>query len=226
MRGPVDVPELVRYGATKNVKVWIWLYSTSVMRQMKEAFALYEKWGVAGLKIDFINRDDQEGIQFYYDVAREAAAHHLMVDFHGASKPWGIERTYPNVVSYEGVIGMEQSRAGRRDSPVSRTVLPFTRMLAGPVDYTPGGFNNVTEDNFVARDTSPMVMGTRAQHLALYVVFQTPFQMVSDSPQAYRDQPGFQLLRTCRLRGMRRGLSRARWGSLFRLHGVRAGIGT
>jgi alpha-glucosidase len=195
MRGPVDVPELVRYGATKNVKVWIWLYSTSVMRQMKEAFALYEKWGVAGLKIDFINRDDQEGIQFYYDVAREAAAHHLMVDFHGASKPWGIERTYPNVMSYEGVIGMEQSRAGRRDSPVSRTVLPFTRMLAGPVDYTPGGFNNVTEDGFIARDTSPMVMGTRAQHLALYVVFQTPFQMVSDSPQAYRDQPGFQFIK-------------------------------
>jgi alpha-glucosidase len=195
MRGPVDVPELVRYGATKNVKVWIWLYSTAVMRQMKEAFALYEKWGVVGLKIDFINRDDQQGLQFYYDVAREAAAHHLMVDFHGASKPWGIERTYPNVMSYEGVIGMEQSRAGRRDSPVSRTVLPFTRMLAGPIDYTPGGFNNVTEDNFVARDIEPMVMGTRAQHLALYVVFQTPFQMVSDSPQAYRDQPGFQFIR-------------------------------
>jgi alpha-glucosidase len=195
MRGPVDVPELVRYGATKNVKVWIWLHSAEVMRQMKEAFALYDKWGVAGLKIDFINRDDQEGIQFYYDVAREAAAHHLMVDFHGASKPWGIERTYPNVMSYEGVIGMEQSRAGRRDSPVSRTVLPFTRMLAGPVDYTPGGFNNVTEDGFVARDINPMVMGTRAQHLALYVVFQTPFQMVSDSPQAYKNQPGFQFIK-------------------------------
>ncbi len=195
MRGPVDVPELVRYATAKNVKVWIWLHSVDVMRQMKEAFALYEKWGVVGLKIDFINRDDQQGIQFYYDVAREAAAHHLMVDFHGASKPWGIERTYPNVMSYEGVIGMEQSRAGRRDSPVSRTVLPFTRMLAGPVDYTPGGFNNVTEADFIARGTGPMVMGTRAQHLALYVVFQTPFQMVSDSPQAYRDQPGFQFIR-------------------------------
>jgi len=195
MRGPVDVPELVHYGATKNVKVWIWLYSTSVMRQMKEAFALYEKWGVAGLKIDFINRDDQQGVQFYYDVAREAAAHHLMVDFHGASKPWGIERAYPNVMSYEGVIGMEQSRAGRRDGPVSRTVLPFTRMLAGSIDYTPGGFNNVTEDNFVARGNGPMVMGTRAQHLALYVIFQTPFQMVSDSPQAYKDEPGFQFIK-------------------------------
>ncbi|MCU1320607.1 MAG: hypothetical protein JWM43_256 [Acidobacteriaceae bacterium] len=200
LRGPVDVPELVRYAATKKVKVWIWLYSTSVMRQMKEAFALYEKWGVAGVKIDFINRDDQQGIQFYYDVGREAAAHHIMVDFHGASKPWGIERTFPNVLSYESVLGMEQSKAGRRDNPVTRTTFPFTRMLAGPLDYTAGSFHNSTEDSFVARMKEPMVMGTRASQLALYVVLQTPFQMVSDSPQSYVDasgkaEPGFQFLR-------------------------------
>ena len=194
LRGNVDVPELVRYAAAKHVKVWIWLYSTSVMEQMKEAFPLYEKWGVAGVKIDFINRDDQDGIKFYYDVAREAAEHHLMVDFHGASKPWGIERTYPNVLSYEAVLGAENSKVARRDSPVDRSVFPFTRMVAGPLDYTPGGFNNVTEDNFVGRDKSPMVMGTRAQQLALYVVFQTPFQMVSDSPQAYAHQPEFQFI--------------------------------
>lgn len=194
LRGNVDVPELVRYATTKHVKVWIWLYSTSVMEQMKEAFPLFEKWGVAGVKIDFINRDDQEGIKFYYDVAREAAEHHLMVDFHGASKPWGIERTYPNVLSYEAVLGMENNKVARRDSPVDRTVFPFTRMVAGPLDYTPGGFNNVTEDAFVGRDQSPMVMGTRAQQLALYVVFQTPIQMVSDSPQAYANQPAFKFI--------------------------------
>lgn len=194
LRGNVDVPELVRYAAMKHVKVWIWLYSVSVMDQMKEAFPLYEKWGVAGVKIDFVNRDDQEGIKFYYDVAREAAAHHLMVDFHGASKPWGIERTYPNVLSYEAVLGAENNKVGRRDSPVDRSVFPFTRMIAGPLDYTPGGFNNVTEDGFVARDQSPMIMGTRAQQLALYVVFQTPFQMVSDSPQAYANQPAFRFI--------------------------------
>jgi alpha-glucosidase len=194
LHGNVDVPELVRYAAAKHVKVWIWLYSTSVMEQMKEAFPLYEKWGVAGVKIDFINRDDQVGIKFYYDVAREAAEHHLMVDFHGASKPWGIERTYPNVLSYEAVLGAENSKVARRDSPVDRSVFPFTRMVAGPLDYTPGGFNNVTEDEFVGRDTSPMIMGTRAQQLALYVVFQTPFQMVSDSPQAYAHQPEFQFI--------------------------------
>jgi alpha-glucosidase len=194
LRGNVDVPELVRYAAAKHVKVWIWLYSTSVMEQMKEAFPLYERWGVAGVKIDFINRDDQDGIRFYYDVAQEAAKHHLMVDFHGASKPWGIERTYPNVLSYEAVLGAENNKVGRRDSPVDRAVFPFTRMLAGPLDYTPGGFNNVTENDFVGRDKNPMVMGTRAQQLALYVVFQTPFQMVSDSPQAYADQPAFQFI--------------------------------
>jgi alpha-glucosidase len=165
------------------------------MDQMKEAFPLFQSWGVAGVKIDFINRDDQEGIKFYYDIAREAAEHHLMVDFHGASKPWGIERTYPNVLSYEAVLGAENNKVGRRDSPVDRTVFPFTRMVAGPLDYTPGGFSNATEDDFVARDQSPMVMGTRAQQLALYVVFQTPFQMVSDRPQAYADQPAFQFIR-------------------------------
>jgi len=118
-----------------------------------------------------------------------------MVDFHGASKPWGIARTFPNVMSYEGILGMEQSKAGRRDNPAQRTVYPFTRMLAGPMDYTPGAFNNVTEDGFVARDENPMVMGTRAQQLALYVVYETPFQMVSDSPQAYREQPGFEFIK-------------------------------
>jgi alpha-glucosidase len=195
LNGKVDVPELVQYAATKHVKVWIWLYSESVMQQMKEAFPLYEKWGVAGVKIDFINRDDQQGIQFYYDVAKEAAEHHLMVDFHGTHTPWGLDRTYPNVLSYEGVLGMENNKVGRRDSPVDRSVFAFTRLIAGPMDFTPGGFRNATEDGFEARDMNPMVMGTRAQQLALYVIFQTPFQMVSDSPQAYAGQAAFQFIK-------------------------------
>ncbi|WP_263367389.1 glycoside hydrolase family 97 protein [Edaphobacter bradus] len=195
MNGKVDVPELVRYAAAKNVKVWIWCYSESVMDQMKEAFPLFEKWGVTGVKIDFINRDDQRGVQFYYDTAREAAAHHLMVDFHGTRTPWGLERTYPNVMSYEGVLGIENNKVGRRDSPVDRSVFPYTRLIAGPMDYTPGAFNNETENAFEARNTSPMAMGTRAQQLALYVIFQSPIQMVSDSPQAYQGQPAFQFIK-------------------------------
>lgn len=195
LNGRVDVPELVRYASSKNVKVWIWVSAGAVRQQMTEAFPLYEKWGVAGVKIDFVDRDDQQGIQFYYDVAREAAQHHLMVDFHGTRTPWGIHRTYPNVMSYEGVLGMENSKVGRRDSPVDRSVFAFTRLLAGPMDYTPGGFRNATEDGFVARNTNPMVMGTRAQQLALYVIFFSPFPMVSDSPQTYQGQPAFQFIR-------------------------------
>ncbi|CAN5462456.1 glycoside hydrolase family 97 protein [soil metagenome] len=197
MNGKVDIPELVRYAATKKVKVWIWLYSTAVMAQMKEAFPLYEKWGVAGMKIDFVNRDDQEGINFFYDVARVAAENHLMVDFHGCHTPWGIMRTYPNVMSYESVLGLENNKVGRRDSPVDRAVFAWTRALVGPMDYTAGAFDNQTEDNYFARNAAPQVMGTRAQQLALYVVYENPVPMVSDSPQNYEGEaaPAFQFLK-------------------------------
>lgn len=197
LNGKVDVPELVKYAASKNVKVWIWLYSAAVMAQMKEAFPLYEKWGVAGMKIDFVNRDDQEGIQFFYDVAQYAAEHHLMVDFHGCHTPWGLMRTYPNVLSYESVLGLENNKVGRRDSPVDRAVFAWTRSLVGPMDYTAGAFDNQTEDSFVARNASPQVMGTRAQQLALYVVYENPVPMVSDSPQNYAGEaaPAFQFLK-------------------------------
>ena len=167
------------------------------MKQMQEAFPLYEKWGVAGLKIDFINRDDQEGIQFFYDVARFGAAHHLMVDFHGCHTPWGLMRTYPNVMSLESVLGLEQNKEGRRDNPEDRAVLAWTRLLVGPVDYTAGAFDNQTEASFVARNTSPQAMGTRAQQLALYVVYENPVPMVSDSPRRYEGEasPSFQFLK-------------------------------
>ena len=191
MNGKVDVPEVVRYAATKNVKVWIWLTYTETDRQMEEAFPLYAKWGVAGMKIDFVERDDQKGIDFYYRAADLAARNHLMVDFHGATKPTGIDRTYPNILGYEAVLGMEQSKGGMRDNPDHRVMLPFTRMLAGRMDYTPGGFDNVTRDNFVAQADHPMVMGTRTQQLAMYAVYEAPFQMVSDTPKAYEDQPAF-----------------------------------
>ncbi len=195
--GTVDVPEVVRYAAGKNVKVWIWLSYKLADAQMEEAFPLYEKWGVAGLKIDFVERDDQRGIAFYYRAAELAAQHHLMLDFHGPTKPTGIDRTYPNVLGYEAVLGMEQSKVGMRDNPDHRTMLPFTRMLAGRMDYTPGGFDNVTRDDFTARSIRPEVMGTRTQQLAMYVVYEAPFQMVADTPKAYEDQPAFEFIRRC-----------------------------
>jgi alpha-glucosidase len=189
--GKVDIPGLVQYAAAKNVKVWIWMHYKAADAQMDEAFPIFEKWGVAGLKIDFVERDDQRGIEFYYRAAKVAAEHHLMVDFHGATKPWGLSRTYPNVLGFEAVLGMEQSRAGARDNPEHRLMIPFTRMLAGRMDYTPGGFDNVTREQFEPRVPHPMVMGTRAAQLAMYVAYEAPFQMVSDSPKAYEDQPAF-----------------------------------
>ncbi len=195
LNGKVNVPEVVRYAAAKNVKVWIWLNYREADAQMEEAFPLYQKWGVAGLKIDFIERDDQRGIDFYYRAAKIAAEHHLMLDFHGATKPTGIDRTYPNVLGYEAVLGMEQNKAGARDNPPHRVTLPFTRMLAGRMDYTPGGFENVTRTEFAARSLRPMVMGTRAAQLAMYVIYEAPFQMVSDTPKAYQDQPSFDFIR-------------------------------
>jgi alpha-glucosidase len=195
MNGRVDVPEVVEYAKSKNVKIWIWLNYLDALRQMDEAFPLYEKWGVSGLKIDHVKRDDQKGIDFYYQAAEKAAQHHLMLDIHGSTKPSGISRTYPNLLGYEGVLGMEQSKAGARDNPESHVMLPFTRMLVGFMDYTPGGFNNVTKEEFEPRMEQPMVMGTRAHHLAMYVVYEAPFQMVSDHPGAYKNQPSFQFIK-------------------------------
>ncbi len=194
MNGRVDVPAVVQYAATKGVKVWVWTHYNPTVMQMNEAFPLYEKWGVAGVKIDFIQRGDQFGIEFYYEAAKLAAEHHLMLDFHGSTTPWGLSRTYPNVLGYEAVLGMEYSKWSARDNPIHRTTLAFTRALNGPMDYTPGAFGNATEDEFVGRNAHPMNLSTRAHQLALYVVFFDPFQMVADAPQAYENQPEFQFI--------------------------------
>lgn len=196
MNGTVDIPEVVRYAAAKNVKVWIWAHYKDIVRQRDDAFALFEKWGVAGVKIDFVERDDQEGMAFYYQVAEAAARHHLMLDFHGCTKPTGIERMWPNILGYEAVMGQEWNKAGARDNPTHHLTLPFTRMLTGPMDYTPGGFNNTSRTDFEPRDLRPMVQGTRAHQLAMYVVYQAPFQMVSDSPDAYKDQLAFEFIKS------------------------------
>jgi alpha-glucosidase len=195
LNGRVDVPEVVRYAKSKNVRVWLWAGYADLNRQMDEAFATFEQWGIAGVKTDFIERDDQAGIAFYYRAAESAARHHLMMDFHGATAPWGLQRTWPNVLGYEAVLGMEQSKAGSRDNPDHHVTLPFTRMLGGLMDYTPGGFDNVTRAQFVPRMSHPMVMGTRAHQLAMYVVFEAPSQMVSDHPGAYAGVPAFQFIK-------------------------------
>ena len=195
MNGTVDVPDVVKYAASKNVKVWLWANYAPTSVQMEQAFPLFEQWGVAGVKIDFVQRSDQPAIEFYYKAAQLAAEHHLMLDFHGTVTPWGISRTWPNVLGYEGILGMEFSKVTDRDDPVHRTTFVFTRLLNGPMDYTPGGFDNATAAQFIPRNISPMVQGTRAQQLALYVIDYVPIQMVSDAPQAYANQPAFQFIR-------------------------------
>ncbi|MFL6353773.1 MAG: glycoside hydrolase family 97 catalytic domain-containing protein [Bryobacteraceae bacterium] len=127
-------------------------------------------------------------VDWYRSVAQKAAEHHLLVDYHGAFKPDGLRRTYPNVLTREGVMGAEYNKWSARETPTHNVTLPFTRMLAGPMDYTPGGFDNVTKENFESRNVGPPVMGTRVHQIALFVVFESPFQMVADHPAAYEGQ--------------------------------------
>ena len=181
----IDMPALLDYAKSKNVRLWLWAHWTDIDAQADVAFPLFEKWGIAGVKIDFMDRADQWMANWYRQIARKAADHHIMLDYHGAFKPDGLRRTYPNVLTREGVMGAEYNKWSARETPVHNTTLPFTRMLAGPMDYTPGGFENVTKDQFEARNSNPMVMGTRVHQTALYVVFESPFQMVADYPGAY-----------------------------------------
>ncbi len=190
----LDLGEILRYANSKHVGIWLSADWTSIQRQMESAFALYEKWGVAGVKIGNMNRDDQWMVNFYRQMAKAAAAHHLMLDFHGAYKPDGLNRTWPNVLTREAVMGLEYAKSGARITPDHDAMLPFTRMLAGPMDYTPGGFDNVTPDEFEPRQDKPMVMGTRAHQLALYVVFDSPLMMVADNPSAYQGQKDFEFI--------------------------------
>jgi len=190
----ISIPELVQYANAKKVEVLIWMHWTSVQRQMQEAFDLYEKWGVKGVKIDFMDRDDQEMVRFYREMIETAARHHLMIDFHGAYKPTGVRRTYPNLMTREGILGLEYLKWSDRANPEHNVTVPFTRMLAGPMDYTPGGFRNVTSEAFKPQGTNPVVLTTRCHQLALFVVVESPLQMVADAPANYRNQPGLDFL--------------------------------
>jgi alpha-glucosidase len=191
----IDMPKLLRYAKEKHVRLWLWAHWTSVDKYMDEAFPLFEKWGIAGVKIDFMNRDDQRMVDWYRHVVELAAQHHLMIDFHGAYKPDGLRRTWPNLITREGVMGKEYLKWSARTSPIHNTTLPFTRMLAGPMDYTPGAFGNTSRANFIARNFEPMGLDTRAQELALYVVLESPLQMVSDYPEHYAGQHDFEFIK-------------------------------
>ncbi len=193
-RPEIDLPHLIGYARERGVGILLWLHWKRARAQMEEAFRLYEDWGVSGVKIDFMDRDDQEMVGFYHQVARRAAGHRLLVNFHGAYKPDGLRRTWPNIITREAVLGLEWNRLGTRCSPTHDLTLPFTRMLAGPMDYTPGAFRTVLRKDFQPRAREPLAQGTRGHQLAMYVVYESPLQMLVDYPAAYRGQPGIEFL--------------------------------
>lgn len=186
----VDMPGLVAYAAKKKVGLWLWLNWKALDKQMADALPLYEKWGIKGIKVDFMDREDQAMVDFYHKLLSAAAAHHLMVDLHGAYAPRGLERTYPNFVTQEGVMGAEYNKWSRRETATHNVSLAYSRGLLGPMDYTPGGFRNVAPAQFEPRDVGPEVMTTRAQQLAMYVVYQSAFASLADAPSAY-ETPDF-----------------------------------
>jgi alpha-glucosidase len=192
----INMPEILSYAKSKNVRIWLWLYSSDVNRNdaFKKAFPIYKEWGVAGIKIDFMDRDDQEMVNWYHDIIRCAADNRLLVDFHGAYKPDGIIRTYPNMITREGLRGSEYYKISNLMSPEHNVKLAYTRMLAGQMDYTPGGFNNVTAEEF-KRQNPTLVANTRAAELAKFVVYESPYTVVCDHPQFILGQPGADFLK-------------------------------
>jgi len=192
----IDIPMVMDYAKSKGVRIWVWAHFRDVNDQMEVAFAQFEKWGIAGVKIDFLDRSDQWMVNFYRKAAKTAAEHHLMLDFHGAFKPDGMRRTYPNVLTREGVMGAEYNTWSGRVTPKHNVTLPFTRMLAGPMDYTPGGFDNVTKEDFTSKHEAALtVMGTRTHQTAMFVVYESEFQIISDSPSAYEGQKELEFLK-------------------------------
>lgn len=188
----MDMPAIIAYAREKGIGVWVWLQWKQLDRQMDEALALYESWGIKGIKVDFMDRNDQDMVGFYHKFLSKTAAHRLMVNLHGAYPPDGLTRTYPNYMTQEGVLGAEYNKWSTRVTATHNVTLPFTRMILGPIDYTPGGFRSLTPEQFVVqkRSTQPFVQTTRGQAVAMYVVYDSPLMMVADSPDAYKNADG------------------------------------
>ena len=182
----IDIKELVDYGAERNVGIVLWVGYAAIDKDMEHVCQHYSDMGVKGFKVDFMDGDDQMIVDFYYRMAKTAAKYHLFVDFHGAYKPTGLHRTYPNVLNHEGVYGLEQAKwDNESDLVLNEVTIPFIRMVAGPMDYTQGAMKNANKNNFAAIYTEPMSQGTRCRQLAEYVIFESPFNMLCDSPSNY-----------------------------------------
>jgi alpha-glucosidase len=184
----INLQELIAYGKSKNVKILLW-FTWLAVENNPTVFATLEKWGIAGMKIDFMDRSDQWMVNYYTRVAQQAAQHHLLVDFHGAFKPAGLEVAYPNVLSYEGVVGMEQNIGGGLATPKNNLFLPFLRNAVGPMDYTPGAMRSAHFKDYRPDWVNTMSIGTRAHQVAMYIVFTSGLQMLADNPFNYLREP-------------------------------------
>ncbi len=188
----LDVPELIQYAKSKNVEIILWVLWKPLYENPDEILKLYSSWGAVGIKVDFMQRSDQYVVDSYGKIAEIAAKYKLMVDYHGAFKPAGIERMWPNIVNYEGVRGNENNKWTNEITPEHNVTIPFIRMAAGPMDYTPGAMINMNKvdyetgaANFAPLFTRPMSFGTRAHQVAMYVVYEAPLQMLCESPTIY-----------------------------------------
>ncbi|MDR3367483.1 MAG: glycoside hydrolase family 97 protein, partial [Prevotellaceae bacterium] len=182
----VDLQEIVRYGAAKNVGIILWAGYYAFNRDMEAVCRHYSEMGVKGFKVDFMDRDDQPMVDFYLRTASTAAKYRLLVDFHGAYKPTGLQRTYPNVLNVEAVYGLEQMKwDGSVDQVSYELMIPFIRMVAGPMDYTQGAMRNATKQSYRAVYSEAMSQGTRCRQLAQYVIFESPLNMMCDAPSTY-----------------------------------------
>jgi len=191
VRQGMDIAELVKYGASKNVGILLWMSYRAFHHDMENVASHFASLGVKGFKIDFQDRDDQQITDYIYAAAETCAKHKLLIDFHGIYKPTGLQRTLPNVINYEGVMGLEWVKFGNQqtlDLVTYDVTMPFIRMVAGPMDYTPGAMLNATKQNFRIVSSEPMSQGTRCRQLATYIVFDAPLSMLSDRPSNYEKE--------------------------------------
>ncbi|MEO8513493.1 MAG: glycoside hydrolase family 97 protein [Ignavibacteria bacterium] len=192
----LNLPEAAAYANSKGIGLILWVVWYEIERQMTQALDYFQSLGIKGLKIDFMDRDDQYMTDFYRKIAEECAARKMVIDFHGAYKPDGLSRTYPNILTYEGVLGNEYARWDKLfPNPQHNVTIPFTRMVAGPMDYTPGSMVNSTKENYIGQWKYPMTMGTRSQQLAMTVVYESGLVTLCDSPKLYEALPEFEFLK-------------------------------
>ncbi len=191
----LDMKQVCDYAHSQGVGVRVWVHWAALYPKLDSAFTLFEEWGLSGLMVDFMNRDDQEMVNMQTEILQKAAAHHLHIQFHGAYKPTGLSRTYPNEFTREGTLNYEADKWNAQGvTPQHDLDIAFTRLIAGSTDYHLGGFRAVTPDHFIAQYTRPLVLGTRAHMLAMYVVLENANAMICDYPEAYEKQSGFDFL--------------------------------